>query len=164
MFLNIHFGSSKNLAGFDANPGNITFKLTIDTTLGYFELPNYKNNGIAGPLLPKDPHDTCSDNEDQFLTPCPSKRSLQTNENSTSFAIGYTPNLGPLAMIVAAMFEPGSFIATQIPQKGITPPDMLGPPKPIPCTIPPLNLLFNRSTYLSTGGMQSYNQPFHSDD
>lgn len=147
MFLNIHFGGSKNLADLDDNPENITFKLTVNTTLGYFELPNYNNSGIAGPLLAKDPHDTCLGNEDQCLSQWQSKRSLQTNESSTSFAIGVTTNLGPLAMIVAAMFEPGSFIATQIPQNGTTPPDIYiykpGPGPAIPCTLPPLDLLLN---------------------
>ncbi|ORY10276.1 hypothetical protein BCR34DRAFT_485989, partial [Clohesyomyces aquaticus] len=30
-------------------------KITVHTTAGYFELPNYKNQGVAGPLLDRDP-------------------------------------------------------------------------------------------------------------
>ena len=144
LFLKIsHSGNWENLADLDANPRNMTFKLTINTTLGYFHLPNYNNKGIAGPLLAKDSKDICSLNEDKCLSQKQSKRSLQTNESSTSFAIDDTLNLGPLAMIVAAMFEPGSFIATQIPQNGTTAPakDMPGPTPAIPCTVGPLNLL-----------------------
>ena len=46
-------------------------------------------------------------------------------------------------MIVAALFEPGSFIATQIPQNTTTAPDMYTPDpgQTIPCTVPPLNWL-----------------------
>ena len=58
MFLDIRFNDLENLADMD-KPTNATFKLTVDTTLGYFELPNYNNSGIPGPLLAKDPYDTC---------------------------------------------------------------------------------------------------------
>ena len=159
--MNIHWGSLLNLATLDDNPGNITFKLTVSTTIGYFELPNYNNSQIAGPLLANDPHDTCVDNEGQCLIQWLSKRSLQTNESSTSFAIDEVSNLGPLAMIVAAMFEPGSFIATQIPQQEITPPDMLlGPTRPSPCAIPPLISLLNNPVEDEL----CVDEPFYADD
>ncbi|RJE26738.1 hypothetical protein PHISCL_00969 [Aspergillus sclerotialis] len=35
-----------------------TVKITVDTTAGYFELPNYLNGGNPGPLLPKFPECT----------------------------------------------------------------------------------------------------------
>jgi hypothetical protein len=35
------------------------YKVTVQTTGGYFELPNYMNNGIAGPLLNVDPSKVC---------------------------------------------------------------------------------------------------------
>ena len=158
MFMNIHFGSLENMANFDRNPGNITLKLTINTTIGYFELPNYNNNGTAGPLLAKDP--ICPgnpDDDDQCLAGWKPKRSLQTNENSSSYYIDNVPNLGPLAMIVAAMFEPGSFIATQIPN-GTKAPDPSLAAQPVPCTIPPLNLLFDG------GHVSCDNEPFYSND
>ena len=158
MFMDIHSGSSQNSV--DSNlPGNITLKVTIDTTLGYFELPNYNNNETAGPLLAKGPHDTCPLNGSICLSL--SKRSLQTNESSSSFAIDEVLNLGPLAMIVAAMFQPDSFIATRIPQNGTTPPDMLiGQPRPLPCTISPLSLLFDESSQ----DPQCDHDPFSTDD
>ena len=162
MFLDIRSGGLINQADNTDNPANATFKATVNTTLGYFELPNYNNSGNPGPLLARDPHNTCPGNEDQCLSQWISKRSLQTNESSDSFAIGDVANLGPLAMIVAAMFEPGSFIATQIPSNGTTP----GPN--IPCTVPPLNLLFHgRGNLQQTGAWayrQCYNQPFYDDD
>jgi hypothetical protein len=49
--------------------GNITlYRVTVNTTAGYFELPNYMNNGQAGPLLENDPTDLCgSDCDGQGL-------------------------------------------------------------------------------------------------
>lgn len=38
---------------------NLFYKVTLDTTAGYFELPNYMNGQIAGPLLDKDPNHIC---------------------------------------------------------------------------------------------------------
>lgn len=39
-----------------------TYKLTVGTTAGYFELPNYMNGNTAGPLLEKDPNSSCGEN------------------------------------------------------------------------------------------------------
>ena len=165
MFLDIHFGTCKVCASsvFDFDSlENITLKLTVNTTLGYFELPNYNNSGIAGPLLAKDPYVTCPGDNHQCLSQWQSKRSLQTNESSTSFAIGVTANIGPLAMLVAAMFEPGSFIATRTPQNGAPPPDIWlpGSGSAIPCTVPPLNLLLNEPAE----DVQCSTPPFYADD
>lgn len=141
MFLNINYGTPVSPATDDRNPSNITLKLLVNTTLGYFELPNYNNSGIAGPLLAKDPHDTCLDNDSHCLSQWVFRRSLQLNESDSSFAIGRIANQGPLAMIAAAMFDPGSFIATQLPQKVIDPPRALIRGPGIPCTLAPLILL-----------------------
>lgn len=35
------------------------FRITVNTTAGYFELPNYMNGGLPGPLLAKDPNSLC---------------------------------------------------------------------------------------------------------
>lgn len=39
--------------------GSLFHRLTVDTTGGYFELPNYMNGGLAGPLLDRDPNSIC---------------------------------------------------------------------------------------------------------
>lgn len=39
-----------------------TFKITTNTTGGYFELPNYMNGNLPGPLLSDDPSYSCGDN------------------------------------------------------------------------------------------------------
>ena len=48
----------ENLAAL-SYPENRYYKVTLNTTAGYFELPNYKNGGFAGPLLEKDPNGIC---------------------------------------------------------------------------------------------------------
>ncbi len=35
------------------------YRITVNTTAGYFELPNYMNGGVAGPLLDQDPIYKC---------------------------------------------------------------------------------------------------------
>lgn len=159
MFLNIAFGTSISPATLDKTPGNVTLKLLVNTTLGYFELPNYNNSGIAGPLLAKDPHDTCQGNDAQCLSQWHSKRSLQINESDSSFAIGRVANQGPLAMIAAAMFDPGSFIATQFPQNATRPLSPLIPGPGIPCTVAPLKLLLGK--FVQT---PCYPEPLNADE
>jgi hypothetical protein len=48
LFLNVSYG-------FDPVKSRLQ-KATLDTTEGYFELPNHANGAIAGPLLEKDPN------------------------------------------------------------------------------------------------------------
>jgi hypothetical protein len=56
-----------NVTVLNLTSGNIEsgfYKITLDTTAGYFELPNYMNQGVAGPLLDKDPIAVCGDEDD----------------------------------------------------------------------------------------------------
>ena len=137
---------------------NQTFKLAVNTTLGYFELPNYDSGGIAGPLLSKDPHTYCRNNIDDCLSQWQSKkrtllphqqqqsqylpleRSVEVNgTNSATFAD--TLNLGPLAMLTLAMFNPGSFIATQFTNIVPSNDETFLPNSEktiVPCTVAPL--------------------------
>lgn len=41
------------------SPGTFFYKVTVNTTAGYFELPNIMNNQTVGPLLVNDPNDLC---------------------------------------------------------------------------------------------------------
>lgn len=43
----------------DNIPPDNAYKITLNTTAGYFELPNYMNGGTAGPLLDEDPNNIC---------------------------------------------------------------------------------------------------------
>ena len=40
-------------------PGGWQYKVSVNTTAGYFELPNYMNGAVPGPLLEKDPNGVC---------------------------------------------------------------------------------------------------------
>ena len=143
MFLRARYGNLVNTDPFDFNFANTTVKLVVNTTLGYFELPNYNNGGIAGPLLAKDPHDSCKGNIDQCLSQWLSKRYLLVNESHSNFEISRNSNRGPLAMMVLALFDPGSFISTQFNRTAIQMPDILPPDSgpAVPCTLAPLILL-----------------------
>ena len=141
MFLHAGYGNSRNPVTMNLNPANATFKLVVNTTLGYFELPNYNNSGIAGPLLAKNPFD-CKANPHQCVSQSLSKRSLLVNESN--FEVSRTTNPGPLTMMALALFDPGSFIATQFNQTAVQERDVFTPANlqpVVPCTVPPLILL-----------------------
>lgn len=54
----IHYNVNK----LNQDQQNSTFyKVTLDTTAGYFELPNYMNGEVAKPLLKKDPNSICGE-------------------------------------------------------------------------------------------------------
>lgn len=50
-----------NISRSDSNPGGSTYRLSVNTTAGYFELPSYLNGGLAGALLPDDPWHYCDE-------------------------------------------------------------------------------------------------------
>lgn len=52
LFLNV---SILHYAWMEAENPNNYWRVTLNTTAGYFELPNYMNGGVAGPLLDKYP-------------------------------------------------------------------------------------------------------------
>lgn len=103
----------------DGSGQAVLYRITVNTTAGFFELPNYMNQGVPGPLLDKDPVDIC----DQYCL----------EQNHTYYSGGYrrrdestagstlkaasldaisTKSKGPLLSGVIAMFGPGSFIDT----------------------------------------------------
>lgn len=97
------------------------YKITVNTTSGYFELPNYMNDNIAGPLLEVDPENLCDEkcmsqsSEDSWQTWKYARRA--TTSNTTTLEAGslspiYTKYKGPLLMTALATFGPNSFIDT----------------------------------------------------
>lgn len=116
------------LHGFDDNAitsGDYYSKITLDTTAGFFELPNYMNDGMPGPLLGNNPDNHCkADCEPQDYG-----ESMIYNHNVTSHAtlnssashsaanvtanLLYNVNKGPLLTIALALFGVGSFIDTR---------------------------------------------------
>ncbi|KAJ5322590.1 hypothetical protein N7452_010879 [Penicillium brevicompactum] len=92
--------------------GNATWRLTLSSTLGYFELPNKKRKNAYGPLLDKDPLANCT----------PPRCNGRQRPSSMSPNYGYdkdgrwyldlVPSKGPLATLTLALFGNGSFIDT----------------------------------------------------
>ena len=61
LFLNVAL-IQYNLNTANTDQQNIVlYKVTGDTTPGYFELPNYLNGEVAGPLLENDPNSLCGE-------------------------------------------------------------------------------------------------------
>ncbi|GFF54895.1 hypothetical protein IFM58399_09940 [Aspergillus lentulus] len=86
-------------------PGTYSRKLTLNTTTGYFELPNYANCQVPGPLIEESPFGKTPRN----FTP----RDLDIDTASTmlnaTLNVINAGNKGPLLYITMALFGEGSF-------------------------------------------------------
>ncbi|CAK1359758.1 unnamed protein product [Cercospora beticola] len=103
------------------------FRITLNTTSGYFELPNIMNGGLPGPLLKNGPEAHCgrdcviqSDLRGQEIydrnnTLRIREESQESNGTSIvddgAFALFNGMNKGPLLTIALALFGTGSWIA-----------------------------------------------------
>ncbi|KAF7155357.1 hypothetical protein CNMCM5623_007428 [Aspergillus felis] len=96
------------------------YRITVNTTAGYFELPNYINEGLPGPLLEKDPISLCGADcrYQTYDTHMSTHRIRRDNITTvdTLDAASWDPisavNKGPLLTTALAMFGPGSFLDT----------------------------------------------------
>jgi hypothetical protein len=122
MYLNITLGGQLFKL---EKPTHSYVKITLHTTAGYFELPNYNNKRVAGPLLDKDPfmngdcgHD-CVNGTNKDLSPfdpnrwAPQKRE-DTNNTYDPVELERIQNKGPLLTTAMALFGRGSFIQTRL--------------------------------------------------
>lgn len=119
LYLKMNFSGDYNVTYADPfkdylqpiEPGIYAKKLTLDTTAGYFELPNYKNGGVPGPLISNDPWPGWPDSMS-----VQGRSTLPTQDNDTSNAIlnlnhamDRASNKGPLHNIAMSLFGEGSF-------------------------------------------------------
>ncbi|KAJ5317150.1 hypothetical protein N7508_001658 [Penicillium antarcticum] len=85
------------------------YKVKLDTTAGYFELPNYMNNGVAGHLLDEGPNTTAT---------CGRGTECAWQWHNPSSPISYEQqniaNKGPLRTVAMALFGNGSFPQTRL--------------------------------------------------
>lgn len=95
------------------------YRITVNTTAGFFELPNYMNQGVPGPLLDQDPVDLCDQHCLKQLHTYYSggyHRRDESTAGSTLKAASLDPistqHKGPLLSSAMATFGPGSFIDT----------------------------------------------------
>ncbi|MCJ1377756.1 hypothetical protein MMC17_000852 [Xylographa soralifera] len=86
----------------------IIVKITFRTTVGYFELPNYGNGGVAGDLLSENPFSLC-DSECMNETLLLNKSSARSQNTGTRTPVTH----GPLQNLAIALFDQGSYIATR---------------------------------------------------
>lgn len=100
------------------DPGNYSFKMSLNTTAGYFELPNYKNGQLPGPLLSDDPELHCDEQcTRQHFPFYNSKLALRdepddnTEATLANMARSVSTNMsrGPLLSTTLALFGIGSY-------------------------------------------------------
>ncbi|KAL4811710.1 hypothetical protein BDW67DRAFT_12697 [Aspergillus spinulosporus] len=106
LYLNITL--SKEYSSAISNPNY--YRIPLHTTAGYFELPNYMNGGVAGPLLDKDPTGICG-NECEDPGSIQSRREAVLSPPSDNLFINH--DKGPLSTIALALFGEGSFITSR---------------------------------------------------
>ncbi|KAI8627181.1 hypothetical protein F5Y19DRAFT_443539 [Xylariaceae sp. FL1651] len=123
LYLNITLDGFEEVPGIPS--GVFYSKITLDTTAGFFELPNYMNSGIPGPLLEDNPNNYCGTDcepqgygNSQIYDHNITRQATLNGSESTSATNATTdlrsnPNKGPLLTIALALFGVGSFIDTR---------------------------------------------------
>ncbi|KAJ5619083.1 hypothetical protein N7510_003067 [Penicillium lagena] len=103
----------------DTPAGGALFQINVTTTAGFFELPNYMNDEMPGPLLESDPTTSlcgadCYAQHIGIYAKKRVRRASTTTGNATNPPTNglSTINKGPLLTTAHAMFGPGSFIET----------------------------------------------------
>lgn len=99
-----------------------TYKITMTTTTGWFELPNLWNKGVPGPII-ENPNVTCETSAGCIDAADPTMAASATfydtfSKRSDDNELGEqltssTDLLGPLGTIAVALFGPGSWFDTQ---------------------------------------------------
>ncbi|KAL3959649.1 hypothetical protein ACCO45_004766 [Purpureocillium lilacinum] len=99
-------------SGLSPAVGKYMYQVILDTTAGYFELPNFMNGGFVSTLLNADPVKICSYAWDCLFQHSNSWNSThQIPPNTTRMNDTSTiENRGPLLTIALALFGPGSFL------------------------------------------------------
>ncbi|CAG7966195.1 unnamed protein product [Penicillium salamii] len=103
---------STNYFADEASPGNATWRLTLSSTLGYFELPNKRRGGSYGPLLDKDPLLNCTPPRCGGRQPPTSRPPNYGYDQNGNWYLDLVPSKGPLTVLTLALFGNDSFIDT----------------------------------------------------
>ncbi|CAG8940701.1 unnamed protein product [Penicillium salamii] len=101
----------------DLTAESVYVRVNLDTTAGYFELPNYKNGQTAGSLLEKFPYGTCDSYCDEQGFTGPKKIAKKKRERHDIIPweadrIEEVFNKGPLLTTALALFGRYSWIET----------------------------------------------------
>lgn len=120
LYLNISIQSR----WYQANTANVAlYEINLRTTAGYFELPNFMNNGTPGLLLESDPSPNCGQNCMRQISLYNYRQRARRDETTVGNATNYIhqrvpwsllriDNKGPLLTTALALFGPGSFLDT----------------------------------------------------
>ncbi|KAK2799563.1 hypothetical protein FQN51_006877 [Onygenales sp. PD_10] len=115
LYLNITIGNDREnfySSWFSGKP--TVFKIQVNSTAGYFDLPNYSNNNTASDLLPGGRREIEKRWSSDFTAIAPSEDEEKYHmewENYERFGQGY--NIAPLYTLAEALFGNSSFIATR---------------------------------------------------
>ena len=119
LYLNMNFSGNYDamiVSGIGAHPGTYSRKLTLNTTHGYFELPNYANGKVPRPLLDHAPFNNATAEQLSYRRQV-TRRSL---DNTTTYNtlhatdhVSDNANKGPLLSLAVALFGEGSFVDVQ---------------------------------------------------
>ncbi|KAH8432954.1 uncharacterized protein LDX57_010588 [Aspergillus melleus] len=101
-------------------PYSRTFRVTVTTTAGYFELPNYMNDRTPGPLMERIPEAFCDEEcvyqgsiSEDTQDGMEAEQSTQPAKRLSEFDnLDQIPNKGPLLTTAMALFGPGSYLDT----------------------------------------------------
>ena len=105
---------------FDDNDDPPVLEVTVDTTIGYFELPNFANHGEPGPFVDRDPllppladplicQADCSPSSSSRTR----RRDLDRSQGPNQLAFRDTTARGPLGYFTEALFGQGSYVHMQ---------------------------------------------------
>lgn len=119
LYLNITLIGFETTHDSSLTAGNYIFKATLNTTAGYFELPNYMNGELPGPLLDDGPEAHCGQQcSEQFyrFDDRLDRRYLESSNrtdptpNNAPSSLSYSMNKGPLLSTALALFGAGSYL------------------------------------------------------
>ncbi|KAK2813335.1 hypothetical protein FQN50_000650 [Emmonsiellopsis sp. PD_5] len=115
LYLSITINEQENSYSSSFSEKPTVFKIQVDTTAGYFDLPNYSNNNTASDILPGGRRKVEKRWSNDFTTndyrsTIKEKYHMEW-ENSERFGQGY--NIAPLYTLAEALFGNSSFIATR---------------------------------------------------
>ncbi|KAJ7720622.1 hypothetical protein B0H16DRAFT_1792651 [Mycena metata] len=118
LYLAVNFTTTGGWRDLQVPTGVYFARVTVNTSAGFFELPNYMNGGVAGPLLAEDPTvrapGKCDVDCEPQTYPQFRRATPNTNSNEAVFNETYNlqtnPNKGPLLQNALALFGFGSFI------------------------------------------------------
>jgi hypothetical protein len=108
LYLKMNFSGNYDAAisNLGAQAGTYSSKVALHTTTGYFELPNYANGQVPGPLIEGNPFSSSAGGLNaRDLDSDTAWRTLNATDN-----LAYVLNKGPLLNIAMALFGEASFV------------------------------------------------------